>query len=311
MKKNVSKYNSVIKSYPIVFKDAYGDPAETCMAFGVECGEGWYEPINTMSARLEELNNIYYPRYGVRIQYDQIKEKFGELTVYWSVEIDPRGIRKWLSSPFKFVYNIIHRHVRFNYKHIEDRPGYHTEEWDEISKDVFDEKKHPDYVENHYGWKFKEENGKYYRNSCVFHSAKWHTELQNHKILHWIMGSCYHIYASISSFEPSFRQESVRDYLENRATTIVNEATNDAYEHCEHCGRQIGTRWNPRCQTTGWISYICEECAKKRPDRQYIKNHSLYINGECLKTPEEYKAMVRERYGKAWTEEDDKKFDED
>lgn len=43
---------TLVKRYPEIFKEAGGDPAQTCMAFGLEVGDGWYDLIDTLCSQL-------------------------------------------------------------------------------------------------------------------------------------------------------------------------------------------------------------------------------------------------------------------
>lgn len=62
-------------SYPDLFTNKDLGIQASCMAWGIDCGDGWYEIIDRMCHKLSKLG-------GVR--FDQIKEKFGILTVYQS-----------------------------------------------------------------------------------------------------------------------------------------------------------------------------------------------------------------------------------
>lgn len=62
--------------YPAFFRDLYGDPSQTCMAFGIECGDGWYGLLEKLCEDIAASN----PPEDFR--FAQIKEKFGGLTVY-------------------------------------------------------------------------------------------------------------------------------------------------------------------------------------------------------------------------------------
>lgn len=62
--------------YPSIFKDLYGDYRKTCMAWGIECGDGWYDIIDKCCAKILELD----PERLVHAV--QIKEKFGTLRFY-------------------------------------------------------------------------------------------------------------------------------------------------------------------------------------------------------------------------------------
>jgi hypothetical protein len=49
--------------------------------------------------------------------------------------------------------------------------------------------------------------------------------------------------------------------IDNYVEKLVRECEEACYNVCEDCGRSF--MYNPRCETLGWISYICPECAKK------------------------------------------------
>ena len=152
------------------------------MCFGWECGDGWNMNIATLSYQLEALNLMLYPKYRTRIEAFQIKEKFGYFTGYFDVVTDP-------PAPYMFINNLAglpHRllqKVNYGFKTVVDREKYTSEEWDEISKGEFDAHTAPQYIDNKYGWKFEERDGKYYRNKCVWHAAKTHIEPTRHRLL--------------------------------------------------------------------------------------------------------------------------------
>ncbi len=62
----------LVKKYPTVFKEWGGDPRKTCMAWGISTGDGWYNIIDELCAKLEPLG----------IVATQVKEKFGGLRFY-------------------------------------------------------------------------------------------------------------------------------------------------------------------------------------------------------------------------------------
>lgn len=68
------------KDFPDFFIDLYGDPKVTCMAFGIQCGDGWYDLIRNCCLELK-LNKA-------NIRFAQIKEKWGTLTIYVDVARD-------------------------------------------------------------------------------------------------------------------------------------------------------------------------------------------------------------------------------
>lgn len=54
----------------------------TSVPFGVECGDGWFDIIDRLSAKLEPLTSRQPG--GERMTLTQIKEKFGTLRYYVS-----------------------------------------------------------------------------------------------------------------------------------------------------------------------------------------------------------------------------------
>jgi hypothetical protein len=65
----------LFEKYPTLFRQVGLPASESCMAWGIECGKGWYQIIDMLS---EALIN----KYGDGIEYAQIKEKWGVLCVY-------------------------------------------------------------------------------------------------------------------------------------------------------------------------------------------------------------------------------------
>jgi len=70
------KEQYLIETYPKVFpsKDIRGNPMKSCLAWGFECGDGWFGLIERCIKALHELPDP--PKLA------QVKEKFGTLRVY-------------------------------------------------------------------------------------------------------------------------------------------------------------------------------------------------------------------------------------
>lgn len=64
------------KDFPQIFADLYGNPRETCMAFGIEHGDGWHDLIRKLCA------DIMAVEPGPNFKAAQVKEKFGGLRFY-------------------------------------------------------------------------------------------------------------------------------------------------------------------------------------------------------------------------------------
>lgn len=69
----------LVEKYPKILQDYGGDMQKTCMHWGMECGDGWYDLLDELLAKLDYLSNIS----GVQVIADQIKEKFGTLRFYY------------------------------------------------------------------------------------------------------------------------------------------------------------------------------------------------------------------------------------
>jgi len=69
----------LVEKYPRLLKDYGGDPRVTCLAWGMECGDGWYDVIDEA---LHMINQVCI-KFGYEdIVVAQIKEKFGQLRIY-------------------------------------------------------------------------------------------------------------------------------------------------------------------------------------------------------------------------------------
>jgi len=85
--------NQLYKKYPEIFSNRLKSPTESCMSMGIECGNGWYDLINSICQIVESLNKNIKDRNRliagnnetiIDFKFDQIKEKFGGLRAYYS-----------------------------------------------------------------------------------------------------------------------------------------------------------------------------------------------------------------------------------
>lgn len=118
--------NKLYEKYPKIFADHSKSPQESCMAFGLEVGDGWYDLIDVMcealtytfttSVRIDKedgerlgIKPVYWgkttlkpeeqqePMYyfdvrAPQVIADQVKEKFGSLRFYFHLEYDKENI---------------------------------------------------------------------------------------------------------------------------------------------------------------------------------------------------------------------------
>lgn len=62
----------LVKRYPEVFKHAGGDPAETCMAWGIAVGDGWFDLIDVL------CNGFYGPLRNAQRELDYLQKNAGK-----------------------------------------------------------------------------------------------------------------------------------------------------------------------------------------------------------------------------------------
>ena len=75
----------LVKKYPKILKDYKGDKMETCMAWGMECDDGWYNLLDKCMEKLQYLCDLCTSsEQEVQVVASQIKEKFGTLSFYTS-----------------------------------------------------------------------------------------------------------------------------------------------------------------------------------------------------------------------------------
>ena len=93
--------HELVKKHPVLFQDVDKSPMQSCMAFGVEFGDGWYkifsdfcEYVDQISKRemlfetnlaTENLDKKYIDVKFPGIKFSQLKEKFGTMCVYWDM----------------------------------------------------------------------------------------------------------------------------------------------------------------------------------------------------------------------------------
>jgi len=83
--------------YPNLFSNKDKSIRESCMAWGCDCGDGWYDILSSLCFMIKqhEDNNIWQTEYKQKtdatytsdyypVKFDQIKEKFGGLRIYYT-----------------------------------------------------------------------------------------------------------------------------------------------------------------------------------------------------------------------------------
>ena len=85
--------NKLFEKYPTVYlRDDDGQGAST-LCYGIETGDGWFDLIAELSAKIEE-RNVSTP--GPNCTALQVKEKFGTLRFY--VDTDADTVYDWINE---------------------------------------------------------------------------------------------------------------------------------------------------------------------------------------------------------------------
>jgi hypothetical protein len=97
MGKNVETWDALYEKYPDMFSNRHKTPMQSCMSFGIECGIGWYDILSSLcwmisqheenivwNTEFKQKTDPDYKSDYVPVKFDQVKEKFGGLRVYYS-----------------------------------------------------------------------------------------------------------------------------------------------------------------------------------------------------------------------------------
>jgi hypothetical protein len=97
---NTELQNQLFEKYPNLFSNRTKSSRESCMSWGCEIGNGWYDLLSSVCWRISQYEKNISERISVRnkhgkpndqsdldyfpVKFDQIKEKFGGLRIYFS-----------------------------------------------------------------------------------------------------------------------------------------------------------------------------------------------------------------------------------
>ena len=77
----------LVKKYPNILRDHGGDPMKTCMAWGIETDDGWYELLDKCMEKLQHFCDLCTKNGNpIQVVANQIKEKYGTLSFYYGGE---------------------------------------------------------------------------------------------------------------------------------------------------------------------------------------------------------------------------------
>ena len=90
---------------------------------------------------------------------------------------------------------------------------------------------------------------------------------------------------------PSKAQYAAAALLDMLQRKIIQEVGHECFNVCECCGRRIGSSYSPRCETAGWTTYICTDCADKTK-QNYYKNGEIWKDGQMVLSKEDVEAKM-------------------
>lgn len=104
---NAVLQNKLYNIDPIFFSEAIAckqgkmDQMTTCMAFGCQCGDGWFKPLEKFAYKVKIINQ-YASQFNFKFICSQLKEKFGELRVYYRIDgcLNELGVTKNKSTDY-------------------------------------------------------------------------------------------------------------------------------------------------------------------------------------------------------------------
>jgi hypothetical protein len=89
--------NQLFEKYPELFSNKNLGIKNSCMAWGIECNNGWYEIISSVCWMIKqhEDNDLWQTKFKQKtdpeyksgyfpVKFDQVKEKYGGLRIYFS-----------------------------------------------------------------------------------------------------------------------------------------------------------------------------------------------------------------------------------
>ena len=119
-KMNEKLENFLCKEYTILYKQRNLPMNQTCMCWGFECQNGWYDIINELSYELEEINKTLVAKGLPPIEAEQVKEKFGGLR-YYTNGVPYIGIKEKIAQKFnsilrKTFFSKLGQKIPYNWK---------------------------------------------------------------------------------------------------------------------------------------------------------------------------------------------------
>lgn len=279
-----------MNEYPYL-DEYYNSVKDNCKYLNIgsnvwEIDKGWYKLVSDLSYKLEMMNFQFYPKYNVRIVPEQIKEKFGGLRYYYTVIVEAPWYYTFLGKFFEKLFMFIKKHVDFRLKKIVVNP-YHTNHilkigGCELMKDVLSSCSNVKVIES-------EIPGRYIR-ICDDVSYRQQKLIPTRfKFVFDAQELCRYLSYKLDFsgyFVPSKKQRFIQSYVDKMTENLVKDAERSSYNICEKCGFECNDKTHPRCETTGWITILCQRCAEAS-GQDYWMNGKKYRGNEMINDTKE------------------------
>ena len=80
----------LVKDFPLLYADMYGDPAKTCLSHGLYIRPGWFDLVYELSSNINSLVSQFPKEIMATYKVSQVKEKLGGLRFHmdeWTPEM--------------------------------------------------------------------------------------------------------------------------------------------------------------------------------------------------------------------------------
>lgn len=109
MKKELE--NKLYHIDPIFFEDAIAcqnkekNEMDTCMYWGCECGDGWFKPLEKFIHKVKFINELA-KNYNTKFVCEQLKQKYGELRIYYKCDKIDKNIENNQQQEVKYLVDM-------------------------------------------------------------------------------------------------------------------------------------------------------------------------------------------------------------
>lgn len=78
----------IFEAFPHLYRNRHLSMKETCMCWGITCGNGWFDLLYKLSSDIDEHLKYCSQAFRDEFAVEQVKEKFGTLRFYTTITND-------------------------------------------------------------------------------------------------------------------------------------------------------------------------------------------------------------------------------